>query len=432
MTARKMKLGVSASILGYHVAAWRHPDAPALGAMDLHHHVRVVQTAERGLFDIYFLADAGGGTVDLPKGAFARRANGVNFEPITLLSALAMVTQKVGLVGTVSTTFNEPYHIARRFASLDHISAGRAGWNVVTSTAHREARKFGHGRIPDYDTRYERARECVDVVCKLWNSWEPDAFVRNKETGIFYDEDKRHPVNQEGKYFNVSGVLNVAPSPQGRPVIVQAGASEQGQELAAETADVVYAASQTLDEARSYYTSVKDRMHKYGRFPGQLKILPGIMPVVAATQQEAEDKYEQLQQLVDPILGLNRLAEKLGDLSGYDLDGPVPEPEDPVHRSRARLFVDLARRENLTIRQLYMAVAGGNGHRRVIGTPAGIADAMEEWFKGEAADGFNILPTFLPGALEDFVDLVVPELQRRGLFRTSYAGSTLREHLALD
>ena len=429
---RQIKLGVSMIGLGYHLANWRHPDAPADGNMSLPHFIRVIQAAERGLFDMGFLADGVGIRFhDEPKGALSRTAKNVQFEPLTLLSALAMVTKNIGLVATASTTYNEPYHVARKFASLDHISGGRAGWNVVTSVTDMEARNFNRDAAPASDARYDRAAEFVAVVRGLWDSWEDDAFVRDKASGINYDPAKLHVLNHNGPHFKVAGPLNVARTPQGAPVIVQAGASEQGRELAAATADVVYAAAQTLEAAQAYYASVKGRMAKYGRHPDQLKIMPGLMAIPGSTRQEAQDRYDILQELVDPLVGLGALSNYLGDLSAYPLDGPVPEPPKRRMHSRAQIFLDIARRDNLTIRQLYLSVAGGNGHRTVIGTPSDIADAMEEWFHHDAADGFNILPPWLPGGLEDVVDMVVPELQRRGLYRTAYEGSTLRENLGI-
>ncbi|MBR0668008.1 LLM class flavin-dependent oxidoreductase [Roseomonas hellenica] len=429
---RQIRLGVSMIGLGYHLAAWRHPDAPAGGNMELQHFVRVTQAAERGLFDMAFLADGVGIRFhDEPPGALCHTSKNVQFEPLTLLSALAMVTERIGLVATASTTYNEPYHVARKFASLDHISDGRAGWNVVTSVTDMEARNFNRDKAPGYDARYDRAAEFVEVVRGLWESWEDDAFVRDKASGLNYDPGKLHVLDHHGPHFQVRGPLNVARTPQGAPVIVQAGASEQGRELAAATADVVYAAAQRLEDAQAYYASVKGRMARYGRAPEALKIMPGIMAVPGRTRQEAEDKYAVLQELVQPVVGLGALSNYLGDLSGFPLEGPVPEPTNRRMHSRAQIFLDIARRGGLSIRQLYLAVAGGNGHRLVIGTPVDIADAMEEWFLNGAADGFNILPPWLPGGLEDVVEMVVPELQRRGLYRTGYESRTLRGNLGI-
>jgi alkanesulfonate monooxygenase len=429
---RHIKLGVSMIGLGYHPAAWRHPDTPAGGNMQLRHFVDMARIAERGLFDMVFLADGVGiRAYDEPPGSLARMANNVQFEPLTLLSALAMVTTHVGLIATASTTYNEPYHVARKFASLDHISDGRAGWNVVTSRTDMEAQNFGLPASPSYDDRYDRAIEFVDVVRGLWDSWEDDAFIRDQKSGINYDPARLHILNHKGKHFSVRGPLNVARTPQGHPVIVQAGASDQGRELAAATADVIYAASQTLEEARSYYVSVKDRMAKYGRAKDELKIMPGLMAIVGNTVQEARDKYDMLQELIEPIVGLSQLAGSMGDYTKYPLDGPVPWLPEWRLRSRGQLMYDLAQRRGLTIRQLYLAIAAGNGHRQVIGTPAQVVDHMEEWFGNEAADGFNVLPDHSPGGLVDFVDMVVPEMQRRGLYRSGYEGRTLRENLGV-
>ena len=425
-----IRLGVSMIGMGYHVAAWRHPEADPGGNMALSHYVRVTQAAERGLFDMAFLADGVGiRSYDEPKGALERLSKNVQFEPLTLLSALAMVTSRVGLVATASTTYNEPYHVARKFASLDHISGGRAGWNVVTSATDMEGQNFGRDGAVGYDERYDRAAEFVEVVRGLWESWDDDAFVRDQASGVNYRADGLHVLGHRGKHFTVRGPLNVARTPQGSPVIVQAGASDPGRELAAATADVVYAASQNFEDARAYYDDVKRRMARYGRAPHELKIMPGLMAVPGRTEQEARDKYEILQELVDPVVGLQSLANYLGDLSAYPLDGPVPEAVSTRMHSRAKIFLDMARRHDYSIRELYLAVAGGNGHRLLIGTPARIVDEMEAWFRGGVADGFNMLPPWLPGGLEDVVDMIVPELQRRGLFRTHYAGTTLRDHL---
>jgi FMN-dependent oxidoreductase (nitrilotriacetate monooxygenase family) len=425
-----MKLGVSMIGMGYHIAAWRHPEAEPGGNMDLTHFVRVTQAAERGRFDMAFLADGVGiRSYDEPRGALSRTSKNVQFEPLTLLSALAMVTKNVGLVATASTTYNEPYHIARKFASLDHISGGRAGWNVVTSVTKMEAQNFNRDTTLSYEDRYERAAEFVEVVRGLWESWEDDAFVRDQESGLNYDPAKMHVLDHRGKHFQVRGPLNVARTPQGAPVIVQAGASEQGRELAAATADVIYAASQTLEQAQAYYADVKGRMGRYGRAPEELKIMPGLMAVPGRTRAEAEARYAVLQERIQPIVGLAALAPFFGDLSGHDLDGPLPGLVDERMRSRAQMMVEIAERKKLSIRGLYEEIAGGNGHRTIIGTPADIVDGMEEWFLNEAADGFNFLPPWLPGGLEDVVEMVVPELQRRGLFRREYEGRTLRENL---
>ncbi len=429
---RMIKLGVSMIGLGYHPAAWRHPATPPGGNMELRHFINVTKIAERGLFDMAFLADGVGiRAYNEPPGALSHMSSNVQFEPLTLLSALAMVTENIGLVATASTTYNEPYHVARKFASLDHISGGRAGWNVVTSRTDMEAQNFNLGKSPSYDERYDRAIEFVDVVRGLWDSWDDDAFVRDQKSGLNFHPEKMHFLDHKGPHFSVRGPLNVARTPQGHPVIVQAGASDQGRELAAATADVIYAASQTIEEAQSYYASVKSRMARYGRPQDALKVMPGLLAIVGRTEQEAQDKYAVLQELIDPLVGLAQLAGSMGDLSAYPLDGPVPLLPEWRMRSRGQLMYDRAQRDNLTIRQLYTAIAAGNGHRQMIGTPAQIVDHMEHWFNNGAADGFNILAAHMPGGLEDFVDMVVPEMQRRGLYRTAYEGSTLRENLGV-
>lgn len=429
---RQIKLGLSMRQLGYHAGGWRQPGVPAGGAMDIHYYARVAQAAERGLFDLVFFAD---GVAlrqrDEPPGSLCRSNQNVELEPITLLSALAMVTQRIGLVATASTTYNEPYHIARKFGSLDHISGGRAGWNIVTSWSEAEARNFNRESHLQYDERYGRAAEFVEVTKGLWDSWEADAFAHDKESGLFYHPDKMHVLNHRGEHFAVRGPLTVARSPQGRPVLVQAGASDQGQEIAAASADVVFTAQQSLKDAIAYYASVKSRLARHGRAEDDLKILPGLLPIVGRTEADAHAKHQRLQDMIHPLVGLAHIYGPMGDLSDYPLDGPVPEPKDPELRSRAQLMLDLARRENLTIRQLYLKMSSGRGHRTVIGTPAQIADSMEEWAESRAADGFNIIPTHLPAGIDDFVELVVPELQRRGLFRTEYEGYTLRENLGL-
>ncbi|PZW37696.1 FMN-dependent oxidoreductase (nitrilotriacetate monooxygenase family) [Humitalea rosea] len=434
MTAkRQMKLGMSMRGLGYHAAAWRHPGVPADGTLRFEHYVRNAQTAERGLFDMIFFADGIGiREKDEPRGSLERSGYEiVEMEPMTLLPALAALTSRIGLVTTASTTYNEPYHIARKFATLDLISGGRAGWNIVTSWSDAEARNFNRAKHLDYDTRYERAVEFVEVVTGLWDSWEPDAFVYDKAHSVFYNPGKMHLLEHRGVHFQVLGPLNVASMPQGRPILVQAGASEPGREIAARSADVVYAAQDTIAAARAYYGDVKGRMAKYGRERDDLKIMPALRPVVGRTRAEAQAKFDELQALVDPLVGLARVYNELGDLSGFPLDGPVPEPqiEAQVRSGVARIMARV-RANNWTIRELCQQQVGAGGFC-VIGTATDIADVMEDWIDTGAADGFNITPTHLPAGCEDFVELVTPELQRRGRLRTAYEGATLRENLGL-
>ncbi|ELS34291.1 FMN-dependent oxidoreductase, nitrilotriacetate monooxygenase family [Pseudanabaena biceps PCC 7429] len=420
---------------GHHVAAWRYPDANAEGGLDFNHFRQIAQAAERGKFDTIFFAD-GVSVRDRgqDKDIISRAGHVAHFEPITLLSALSVVTEHIGLIATVSTTYNETYHLARKFASLDYLSGGRAGWNLVTSATDSEAKNFNLDKHPDHTPRYQRAREFVDVVKGLWDSWEDDAFIRDKESGIFFDPDKFHVPNHKGEYFSVRGPLNVARPIQGYPVIVQAGSSEDGKNLAAETAEVIFTAHQTLADAKTFYADVKERAAKIGRNPDHIKIMPGIFPVIGRTEEEAQEKFQKLQDGIDPKVGLALLGSMLGnvDLSGYPLDEPLPDlPETELHQSRQDLLIRLARRENLTIRQLYQWIAGARGHYQLVGTPEQIADHLEEWFVNDAADGFNIMPPYLPSGLEEFVDLVIPILQERGLFRTEYEGKTLRENLGL-
>jgi FMN-dependent oxidoreductase (nitrilotriacetate monooxygenase family) len=429
---RRMRLGMSMRGLGYHPAAWRHPQVPADGTLRFEHYVRNAQAAERGLFDMIFFAD--GIAIrekDEPRGSLARSGYEiVEMEPMTLLPALAALTKNIGLVTTASTTYNEPYHVARKFATLDLISGGRAGWNIVTSWSEAEAQNFNREEHLDYDTRYERAAEFVEVAKGLWDSWEPDAFPYDKAGGAFFDESRMHALDHRGKHFRVRGPLNVAGMPQGRPILVQAGASDQGREIAAASAEVVYAAQDSLEGAKAYYDDLKSRMAKYGREPDHMKIMPGLRTVVAPTRAEAQAKWDELQALLDPLVGLARVYNTFGDLSGYDVDGPMPDLDfAPRVKSIADRIMARARRDRMTIRQLYNHIIAGGF--LLIGTPADIVDGMQEWFEAGACDGFNILPTHLPVACEDFVALVTPELQRRGLFRTTYEGSTLRANLGL-
>lgn len=434
MSAKQIRLGAFLMSSGHHVAAWRYPEARADGGLSFQHFRQLAQTAERGKFDMIFFADGvavrdRGGTA-----ALSRSGQVVHFEPLTLLSALSVVTERIGLAATVSTTYNEPFHLARKFASLDHLSGGRAGWNLVTSATEVEAQNFSREKHMEHKLRYERAKEFVDVVTKLWDSWEDDAFLRDKESGIYFDPDKLHIPNYKGTHFSVRGPLNVARPPQGYPVIIQAGSSEDGQDLAAQTAEVIFTAQQTLEDAQAFYASVKEKLAEYKRSPDDLKIMPGVFPVIGKTEQEAKDKFDRLQELIDPKVGLGLLGGMLGgvDLSSYPLDGPLPNlPETNLAKSRQSLLIELAQRENLTIRQLYLWVAGARGHRQILGTPEQIADQLEDWFVNGGADGFNIMPPYLPGGLDEFVEFVIPELQRRGLFRTEYEGWTLRENLGL-
>ncbi len=432
MTQRRMRLGLSLRGLGYHIAAWRHPEVPSDGSLDFDYFLASTRIAEAAKFDMIFFADGIGiRDKDRPAGALARSHKNAELEPLTLLSALAPMTRHIGLVTTASTTYNEPFHIARKFASLDHISRGRAGWNIVTSWSDAEAQNFNRDQHLEYDTRYERAQEFVEVVTGLWDSWEDDAFIRDKASGQFYHPAKLHVLNHRGKHFAVRGPLNSARTPQGRPILVQAGAAEQGREIAARFADLVYAGDHEIESARAYYADLKSRMAKYGRPPGHMHILPALVPFVGRTRQEAQDKLDALKALIDPLVGLSILSSMIADLSVYPVDGPMPELADVSMGSVGRKIVEQARKHNMTVRQVYETYGAGFGMRCVVGSAKDIADDMEEWFTTGAADGFNICPSHLPHAARDFAELVVPELQRRGLFRTEYEGRTLRENLGL-
>ncbi|MFI9169663.1 LLM class flavin-dependent oxidoreductase [Streptomyces lincolnensis] len=415
---------------GHHDAAWRHPRTQPERVTDLRYFQQLAQTAERGLLDSVFLADG------LALWGKVRHNALGGFEPLTLLSALAAVTEHVGLIATVSTTFNEPFHTARKFASLDHISGGRAGWNIVTSGTVNEARNFGQDAHLEHRLRYERAREFLDVATKLWDSWEDDAILLDREHGVYADTDKVREINHRGEYFGVQGPLNVPRTPQGYPLLVQAGSSEDGKEFAAQYAEAVFTAQQTLADGQAFYKDLKSRLARYGRTEEHLLILPGIAPVIGSTEAEARALEQELTDLQVPEYGLAQLSSMLGtDLTGLPLDGPLPElPEERDingNKSRFTLVAELARRDGLTLRELIARLGAGRGHRVFAGTPEQVADQLQEWFTQGAADGFNIMPPHLPGGLEDFVDHVVPILQRRGLFRTEYTGRTLREHYGL-
>jgi N-acetyl-S-(2-succino)cysteine monooxygenase len=429
-----MKLGAFVHETGQHVAAWRHPGAYTGAGVDFAQATDVARTAERGKFDLLFLADGAAVSVFGSADARGRMGKVVKFEPITLLSALAAVTRHLGLVATATTTYNEPYTLARQFASLDQISGGRAGWNLVTSNNEAEAFNYNRDQHSAHSDRYDRAVEFADVVTGLWDSWEDDAFIRDQESGVFFDPAKLHTPNHRGKHFSVRGPLNVARSPQGRPVLVQAGASDTGRELAARTAELVFTAQTTFEQGKEFYGDVRSRLARYRRGQDEVKIMPGFYPVVGRTESEAREKFDSLQSLIQPSVGLSVLEHTIGvhDLEKYPLDGPVPEmPDTNGPLSRQRLLLEAARRDKLTLWELCLLNAGPRGHLMAVGTPAQIADVMEHWFRDGAADGFNVMPAWLPGSLNDFVDLVIPELQRRGLFRTEYEGMTLRENLGL-
>jgi FMN-dependent oxidoreductase (nitrilotriacetate monooxygenase family) len=411
-----MKLGAFLMPTGHHIAAWRHPGAAADAGMNVDHMIALAQTAERGLFDLVFFEDAAG-VREARVEIASRTARSLGFEPISLLSALAARTRIIGLVATASSSYNEPYALARAFATLDLVSGGRAGWNLVTSASEIEAANFGAQGLRAHRDRYAKADEFAGVVARLWSP-------RNRQGTI----------DHAGESFSVRQGLGIPASPQGAPVLVQAGSSEVGRDLAARTADVVFVATQTFDAAKAFYDDVKARVGRAGRNPDHLKIMPGVSPVVGRTRDEARSKFDALQALIPDEVGLALLASYLSTdaLEGLPLDGPMPDLKaNEGMQSRQQLVIDQSRREGLTIRQVAQHFAGARGHWRLIGTAADIADELEAWFVGGACDGFNVMPAWFPGELDDFVDLVIPELQRRGLFRTEYEGRTLRANLGL-
>ena len=417
--------------VGHHEAAWRLLEADPYAVWDIEHYKNLARIAERGKLDSLFLADSPVLTDDP-----GRRPPG-NLEPTVLLTALAGATEHIGLIATASSSYNEPFNLARRFASLDIVSGGRAGWNIVTTAGADAARNFGLDDVPLHKERYERADEFVEVATKLWDSWSDDATVADKEAGVHTRTDRVRAINHRGRFFRVDGPLNSPRPPQGRPLLVQAGSSEDGKEFAAKWAEAVFTAQQTLEEAQAFYSDLKKRTAAAGRDPEAIKILPGIVPVIGETEAEARELEEHLERLIDPEYAKRRLATTLRvDPDTLDLDAPLPDAipsEDEIEgaKSRYTLITNLARRENLTVRQLIARLGGGRGHRTFTGTPVQVADAIEEWFDNGAADGFNIMPAVLPSGLETFVDQVVPILQQRGRFRTEYEGTTLRDRYGL-
>jgi len=428
---RQLKLGAFMRPASIHTGAWRYPGAYPDANFNFHHMVRFVQTLERGRFDAFFMADHLA-VLNMPLDALKRSHTATSFEPFTLLSALAAVTSRIGLVATGSTTFDAPYHVARRFASLDHISAGRAGWNIVTTSNPDAARNFGLAEHVEHDERYHRAREFYDVVTGLWDSFADDAFIRDVTDGVYFDPEKLHVLNHKGEHYSVRGPLNIARPVQGWPVIVQAGASDAGRQLAAETAEAVFTAQNSLAQGRAFYADVKARMEKAGRVRDHMKILPACLVVVGDTVAEAQATRAKLDSLVDYANAIASLSIALGcDASKFDPDRPLPEiPESNESKSARERAIAMAQRDNLTVRELAQRL-GGYAGLAMVGTPQTIADEMEEWLRSDACDGFIIMFPYLPGGLDDFVDKVVPELQRRSLFRREYEGTTLRENLGL-
>jgi FMN-dependent oxidoreductase (nitrilotriacetate monooxygenase family) len=430
-STRQLRLGAFMRPVSIHTAAWRYPGGFPDANFNFPHLRRFAQTLERGKFDAFFMADHLA-VLNMPMEALKRSATVTSFDPATLLPALAVSTERLGLIATSSTTFDEPFHVARRFASLDHLSGGRAGWNVVTTSNPDAALNFGRDEHMEHAERYRRAREFFDVVTGLWDSWADDAFVRDVESGVYFDPAKMHVLDHKGEHLSVRGPLNVARPIQGWPVIVQAGASEAGRQLAAETAEVIFAGHGSLADGKRFYADVKGRLDKLGRPRDHLKILPGAFVVVGETVAEARVKRAHLDSLVHYDSAIASLSIALGhDASKFDPDGPLPDiPESNASKSGRERAIALAKRENLTVRQLAQRLGGFSG-LSFVGTPKSIADEMEEWLYSDGSDGFNVMFPYLPPGLDDFVDKVVPELQRRGIFRREYEGRTLRENLGL-
>ncbi|MDQ0680034.1 FMN-dependent oxidoreductase (nitrilotriacetate monooxygenase family) [Arthrobacter pascens] len=428
---RQLHLNAFLMSTGHHEASWRLPESNSHAGTDVAHFQRLAQTAERGKLDSIFFADS-----PVLHGNVAQRPYG-GLEPTVLLAAIAAVTERIGLIATASTTYNEPYNLARRFASVDQISGGRAGWNVVTTAGDAAAKNFSLAGQPAHSQRYERAAEFLDVAKKLWNSWEDDAIVADKAAGVWADSSRVHPANHRGTHFQVEGALDVPRSAQGHPVIVQAGSSENGKDFAARYAEAVFTAHQTLADAQAFYSDLLQRTAAAGRDPDSIKILPGIVPVIGSTEEESLRLERELDELILPeharnqLAGLLRVSPESLQLDAQLPDGLLSEDEIEGAKSRYTLIVNLARRERLTVRQLIGRLGGGRGHRTFSGTPEQVADAIQGWFQAGAADGFNIMPPVLPSGLETFVDQVVPILQDRGLFRREYTGQTLREHFGL-
>ncbi|HEY2532247.1 MAG TPA: LLM class flavin-dependent oxidoreductase [Xanthobacteraceae bacterium] len=423
--SRQIHLGVFVLGTGNHTAGWRYPGADA-SFEDLSVVQRIANIAERGLFDLLFVGDGLAADLD------SHPSYTVRLEPLTMLAAIAVTTQYVGLGATMSTTYSEPFAVARVFSSLDHISNGRAAWNAVTTSSSASGGNFGRVH-PDHEQRYARAEEFIQVVRGLWDCWDDGAIIADRSSGRFIDKAKVRSLDHHGKFFSVKGPLNGSRSPQGQPIILQAGGSDRGQDLAARTADVVFSVVQDFDEAKIAYAQLKERVRRFERLPNEVTVLPGVMPVVGRTDGEALNILNTLQSYVSSTEGLAMLSSRLGqDVSRFDFDGPVPDiPLPSTSHGFAKAMLSAARRNRMTLRDLYNLTAAARGHWVLCGSPTTIADTFERWFVEGAADGFNVMPAYFPGAFDDFVDLVVPELQKRGLYRKAYTGHMLRDHLGL-
>lgn len=428
MSQRQLHLNVNLLHSGVYASAWRLPDSNPGAFFDVSHYIDVAKIAERGKFDAIFLADTPAVTDRIDLRPF------LSMEPTIVLASVAAATSHIGLIATASTTYNEPYNIARRFATLDHASRGRVGWNAVTTADAAAGRNFGLPQVLEHKARYDRAKEFVEIVQTLWDSWEDDAFVGDKASARFVDTSKVHAIKHHGAHYSVEGPLNVPRSPQGRPVTVQAGGSSDGRDLAAAQAEAVFTLSQSIEDGVAYARDLRARAAAYGRPSDSIVILPGLATVIGGTEVEAKKRQDELWDLVPIQYSLSRLASTLHvspDL--LELDKPLPDLPVPVNANQTMFHgtVNLARKGNLTVRDLLKALGGGVGHRIIVGTPEQIADDIATWFAAGAADGFNLMPDVLPSGLATFVDEVVPLLQKRGIFRRDYEGTTLREHLGL-
>lgn len=433
VSSREMALGLLISPASSHIAGWRHPDAMSNAGQSFEEVLAVTQAAEDAKLDFIFLADE----LSAPEAdanTLSRDPVIYKYEPLTLLGALSVTTKNIGLVATQTTTYNEPYHVARKFASLDHLSNGRVGWNLVTSYVPAEAHNFNQSKhIANFD-RYERAEEFHQVATGLWDSWDDDAFLLDKESGRYFDPEKMHLLNHSGKHFSVRGPLNIRRSPQGYPVQVQAGSSDAGLNLAAKYAEVAFTAQPTLEGALKFSEELRSRVAKAGRNPADLRIIAGVQPIIGKTQEEADALYQQMQELIHPEVGLARLSQLLDfDVTQLPLDSQLPDdiPETENYKSRRQLIIDMARRDKLTLGELYKRVVGNFGHRVVVGTPDSVANELIEWFEAGAVDGYILSPTHLPQGFETFRDEVLPRLKDKKVFRTDYTGNTLRDHLKL-
>jgi FMN-dependent oxidoreductase (nitrilotriacetate monooxygenase family) len=431
--SRSLNLNAFLHDTGHHEASWRHPDSSVERAVDIEFYIELAQKAEAAKLDGVFFADVPG----LWSATAYRPA--AHLEPITRLAAIAARTERIGLIATASTTFYEPYNLARLFSSLDLISGGRAGWNIVTTQSSAVARNFNLTELPSAEERYARAQEFIDVVTKLWDSWEDDAILADRESGLYFDPDKVHAIEHVGRHYQVEGALTAPRSAQGRPVYVQAGSSNEGRAFAARNAEAIFTAHQTIEDAQAFYADIKSRAARLGRNPDHVKVLPGISPFLGDTEAEARELQEYVNSLTVPAYGRAQLATLAGvSLDDLDLDEKVPASlfggaGDVLDNNRSRLQVvaNIVQRDQPTLRQLLHRLAGARGHNVVAGTPTQVADIITAWFQGGAADGFNVMPPLYPQLLDAFTDQVVPILQDRGLFRTEYVGGTLREHYGL-